>query len=330
MSYPASRLRRLRRTEGLRRLVRETRLDPADLILPLFVVPGVGVRRPVGSLPGVEHLSVDGAVEDARRAADLGVGGVMLFGVPDPRDKDAVASVARRDDGLVPETLRAIRSAVPDLVLTTDLCLCGYTDHGHCGVIGADGHVENDATLPLLAEMALVHGAAGADVLAPSDMMDGRVAAVRAALDGEGLGERVAIMAHAAKFASGFYGPFRDAAHSAPSFGDRRSYQLDPANGREALREADQDELEGADILLVKPALPYLDVLARLADRTDVPLAAYQVSGEHVVLQAAAAAGALDLRRATLEALTAVRRAGARLIVTYAAKEVAGWLHERH
>jgi porphobilinogen synthase len=217
---------------------------------------------------------------------------------------------------------------VPDLVLTTDLCLCGYTDHGHCGVVGADGLIENDATLPLLAEMALVHARAGADVLAPSDMMDGRVAAVRAALDGAGFAERVALMAHAAKFASGFYGPFRDAAHSAPAFGDRRSYQLDPANGHEALREARADETEGADILLVKPATPYLDVVARLADRTDLPVAVYQVSGEHVMLHAAAAAGALDLRRATIETLTAARRAGARLIVTYAAKEVAEWLLE--
>ncbi len=328
MSYPASRLRRLRRTEGLRRLVRETRLDPSDLILPLFVVPGDGIRRPVPSLPGVEHLSVDAAVQDATRAADLGVGGVMLFGVPDAAEKDATASAGRREDGLVPDALRAIRAAVPGLVLTTDLCLCGFTDHGHCGVVTDDGHVDNDATLPLLAEMAVAHARAGADVLAPSDMMDGRVAAVRTALDGAGLAERPAIMAHSAKFASGFYGPFRDAAHSAPAFGDRRAYQMDPANGREALREAAADELEGADILLVKPALPYLDVVARLADRTDVPVAAYQVSGEHVMLHAAAASGALDLRRATLEALTSIRRAGARLIVTYAAKEVAEWLRE--
>jgi porphobilinogen synthase len=326
MPFPVTRPRRLRRSEGLRRLVRETRLHPANLILPLFVVPGDGIQRPVPSLPGVAHLSPDVAVEEAGRAAAAGVGGVMLFGVPAEADKTPDGEAAWDDEGPVPAAIRAIGRELPDLPITTDLCLCGYTDHGHCGVVRDGGAIDNDATLPLLGRMAVAHARAGADVVAPSDMMDGRVAAIREALDGAGFAETVAIMAHSAKFASAFYGPFRDAAHSTPAFGDRRTYQMEPANGEEARREAAQDEEEGADVLLIKPALPYLDVIARVADRTHLPVAAYHVSGEHVMLHAAAQAGALDLRRATLEAHLAIRRAGAQIIVTYAALDVARWL----
>ena len=325
---PVSRPRRMRRSEGLRRLVRETRLDAQNLILPLFVVPGRGVRRPLPGLPGVAHLSVDEAAVEAEQAAAAGVGAVMLFGVPDDEDKDAIGSAAWDPDGLVPRAIRAVRARVPELPISTDVCLCGNTDHGHCGVVLPDGRIDNDGTLPLLARMAVAHAEAGADLLAPSDMMDGRVAAIRAALDEAGHAETTAIMAHSAKYASAFYGPFRDAAHSTPSFGDRRSHQMDPANGDEAVRAALRDEADGADVLLVKPAMTSLDVVARLAERTLLPIAAYQVSGEHAMLHAAAATGALDRRRATLEALTAIRRAGAQLIVTYSAVEVAGWLSE--
>jgi porphobilinogen synthase len=316
--------RRLRRSEGLRRLVRETRLDPAALILPLFVVDGHDVREPIGSLPGVFHLSPDAAAAEAATAAAAGVGGVILFGLP--ATKDAEGSSAWDPVGPVPLAARAIRAAAPELVIASDLCLCQYTDHGHCGVLGDDGEIANDETLVLLARAAVAHARAGVDLIAPSDMMDGRVAAIRSALDGDGFAERTGIMSYSSKFASSFYGPFRDAAHSTPAFGDRRTYQLDGPNGAEAIRESLLDEAEGADLLMVKPALPYLDVIARLAAETRLPIAAYQVSGEHAMLHAAAASGSLDRRAATLEALTSIRRAGARVIVTYAAVEVAGWL----
>ncbi len=324
MAFPASRARRLRRTPSLRRLVRETQLDPSDLVLPLFVVPGSGRREAIASLPGVDHVSADVAAEIATTASAAGIGGLLLFGLPET--KDAVGSSAADPDGPVPNALRAIRAAADDLVLITDVCLCQYTDHGHCGLVGIDGTIENDATLPRLAAAAVAHARAGADLVAPSDMMDGRVGAIRAALDAEGFAERTGILSYAIKFASGFYGPFRDAAHSTPSSGDRRSHQMDPANAREALAEAARDEEQGADMLMVKPALPYLDVLARLRDRTNLPLGAYQVSGEYAMLRAGAAAGALDWRTAEIEALLAMRRAGADIIITYAAIEAAAWL----
>ncbi len=316
--------RRLRRTQGLRDLVRETRLEPASLILPMFVVPGEGRREPVATFPGVAHLSADLATAEAERAAAAGVGGVLLFGLPE--SKDAQGSSAWDDEGPVQVTTRAIRAAAPDLVIATDVCLCQYTDHGHCGVLLEDGTVANDATLPLLGRVAVSHARAGADLISPSDMMDGRVAAIRAALDAEGYAESAAIMSYSTKFASAFYGPFRDAAHSAPQRGDRKSYQMDPANAREALHESLLDEAEGADVLMVKPAGHYLDVIARLAETTNLPIGAYQVSGEHAAIRFAAEHGALDLRQATLESLIAIRRAGAQVIMTYSAIDVAGWL----
>jgi porphobilinogen synthase len=323
MAFPTTRLRRLRRTEPIRRMLRETRLSPADLVQPLFVVPGHGVRRPIPSLPGQAHLSPDEAALAARAARDAGVAAVLLFGLPEGKDEEG--SSAWDPAGSVQVALQAIREACPDLPLITDVCLCQYTSHGACGVLDAAGDVDNDATLTLLARTAVSHVAAGADVVAPSDMMDGRVAAIREALDDEGM-THAAILAYSSKFASAFYGPFRDAAHSAPASGDRRGYQLDPANGMQALREALLDADEGADMLMVKPALPYLDVLARLRERTLLPLAAYQVSGEYAMLEAAAAAGACDRRAAALESLVAIRRAGADLVVTYYASEAAEWL----
>jgi porphobilinogen synthase len=322
--YPASRPRRLRRTEALRGLVRETRLHPAQLVLPIFVVSGSGRREPVPSFPGVAHLSPDEAAKEAVRARDAGVGGMLVFGVPDT--KDALGTSSWDDHGPVQESLRAIGEAAPELVRITDVCQ--YTDHGHCGVLAEDGTIENDATLPLLGQMAVSHARAGVDLVAPSDMMDGRVGAIRAALDQAGLAERVGIMAYSVKYASSFFGPFRDAAHSSPAKGDRSSHQMDPANGREAVREALDDIAEGADVVMVKPALPYLDVVASVAAASSVPVAAYQVSGEHAMLRAAAAAGSLDLRRATLESLIAIRRAGASVVITYSAIEAAGWLAE--
>jgi porphobilinogen synthase len=324
LTFPVTRPRRLRRREGLRRLVRETSLDPAQLVLPLFVVPGSGVRRPLQSLPGVAHVSPDEAAAEASRAAEAGVGGVLLFGLP--ATKDEQGSSAWDDAGPVPEAIRAIRAAAPELVIATDVCLCAYTTHGHCGVLAPDGHVLNDETLPLLGNMAVAHARAGADLIAPSDMMDGRIGAVRRALDEAGFAETAAIMAYSTKFASAFYGPFREAADSAPAHGDRRSYQMDPTNALEGVRESLLDVDEGADLVMVKPAGPYLDVIRRLAEATTVPIAAYQVSGEHAMLHAAAAAGALDRRAATLEALVAIRRAGARIIITYSAIEVSEWL----
>jgi porphobilinogen synthase len=317
--FPAYRPRRLRRNETLRRLVRETEVTVAHLIQPLFVVPGRGVERPVESMPGIAQLSVDLAAEECRRLADLGVPGVLLFGIPE--EKDARGSGAIRDDGIIPRALDAIRKAAPGLLRVTDVCLCEYTDHGHCGVI-RDGDVDNDPTLAVLAAEAVAHARAGADLIAPSDMMDGRVGAIRAALDAAGF-THLPIMAYAAKFASAFYGPFRDAAASAPQFGDRRSYQMDAANADEALREVALDIAEGADIVMVKPALPYLDVVRRVKERFGYPVAAYHVSGEYAMVKAAAARGWLDEARVVDESLTAIRRAGADVIITYFAKDVA-------
>jgi porphobilinogen synthase len=319
MSFPAVRMRRLRRSESLRRMTRETRLSRDDLVLPLFVVEGRGVREPVASMPGVHRFSVDRVVEEAKEVRRLGIPAVILFGVPSR--KDAVGSGADAADGLVQRAVEALKSAEPDLVVMTDVCLCEYTDHGHCGLVRGDT-VLNDPTLERLASAAVSHARAGADVVAPSDMMDGRVAAIRRALDESGFSD-VAILSYAAKFASAYYGPFREAAESAPQFGDRRGYQMDPPNAREALREMRLDLAEGADALMVKPALPYLDVLAAARREFDVPLAAYHVSGEYAMIRAAAERGWLDGERAMAEALVAIKRAGADWILTYAAKDVA-------
>jgi porphobilinogen synthase len=319
MSYPTHRPRRLRRTAALRRLVAETRPSLDGLVLPLFVVPGTGVERPVAAMPGVAQLSVDRAVEECRAAAGLGIPAVILFGVPerkDPRGSEAYAA-----GGIVQRAVAAIKEAAPDLLVATDVCLCEYTDHGHCGVV-RDGAVDNDATLELLVAAAVSHARAGADLVAPSDMMDGRVGAIRAGLDAAGLPE-TPIMAYAAKYASAFYGPFREAALSTPHFGDRRGYQMDPPNAAEALREIALDVEEGADIVMVKPALPCLDVIRRARERFDVPLAAYAVSGEYAMIKAAAAAGMLDEERAVWETHTAIVRAGAGIVLTYFAKDLA-------
>ena len=322
MTFPKTRLRRLRRTATLRRMLRETRLTRDDLVLPLFVTEGRGLREPVASMPGVLRFSVDTVVAEAKQVRDLGIPAVLLFGIPDA--KDARGSGADAANGVVQRAVDAIKSAEPDLCVITDVCLCEYTDHGHCGIV-EHGDVANDPTLERLASAALSHARAGADVVAPSDMMDGRVAAIRAALDAHGF-DAVAILAYAAKFASAYYGPFREAAESTPRFGDRRSYQMDPPNRREALRELRADLEEGADMLMVKPALPYLDVLADARREFDVPLAAYHVSGEYAMIQAAAERGWLDGERAMDEALVAIKRAGADLILTYAAKDVAARL----
>ncbi len=317
--FPEYRPRRLRRTDALRRLVRETRVAPDDLILPLFAVPGSGVRRAVASMPGVHQTSVDELVRDAVEARDAGVPAVLLFGIP--QEKDERGSEAWDDEGVVQRAIRAIREEAPDLAVITDVCLCEYTSHGHCGVV-RDGEVANDETLELLAREAVSHARAGADVVAPSDMMDGRVAAIRGALDDAGFAH-VAILSYAVKFASAFYGPFRDAAESAPQFGDRRGYQMDPANAEEALREAAQDVEEGADVLMVKPALVNLDLIWRVKQATGYPLCAYHVSGEYAAITAAAANGWLDLERAMSEALVSIKRAGADMIITYWAREMA-------
>jgi len=319
MAFPVQRPRRLRRTEGLRRMVRETTLQPSDFIYPLFVIEGRGERRPVPSMPGIFNLSVDAAVEEAKAARSLGVPAVIVFGIPDR--KDAEGSRAYAADGIVQRALRELKSAVPELQLVADVCLCEYTDHGHCGVV-ARGEVQNDATLPLLARMAVTCAQAGADIVAPSDMMDGRVRAIRRALDESGLAE-TPVLAYSAKYASGFYGPFREAAQSTPQFGDRRGYQMDPGNVREALKEVALDLEEGADVVMVKPALAYLDVIARVKERFDVPVAAYNVSGEFSMLKAAARAGWVDGDRLMLEILTSIKRAGADLILTYHALEAA-------
>jgi porphobilinogen synthase len=322
MPFPSTRLRRLRRTSGIRQMVRETHLAPSDLIQPLFVRHGGGASTPIESMPGQSHHGIDGLVETAAAVHAAGIPAVLLFGIP--ARKDEAGSEAYDPEGIVQLGVRAIKAEVPELTIITDVCLCQYTSHGHCGVL-RDGVVENDISVELLADTALSHAAAGADMVAPSDMMDGRVGAIRASLDNEGLTE-AAIMAYSAKFASAFYGPFRDAAHSTPSEGDRKGYQMDPGNGNEAVREALLDVEEGADVVMVKPALPYLDVLRRLRSETLVPLAAYQVSGEYAMLEAAAGRGLVDRRAAALEALTGIRRAGADLVITYYAAEAAEWL----
>ena len=325
MPFPQTRLRRLRRSPVLRELVRETRLDAGDLILPLFVEEGLEGRAAISAMPGVERLSLAEAVAEAGEVAALGIPGVLLFGIP--REKDEEGSGAWDDEGAVQLATRAIKQAHPDLLVITDLCLCEYTSHGHCGLLRADGQVDNDATLELLARAAASQARAGADIIAPSDMMDGRVAHLRALLDDEGFGD-VPIMAYSAKFASAFFGPFREAADSTPAFGDRRGYQMDPANGDEALREVLLDVQEGADIVIVKPALPYLDVVRRTKDATRLPVAAYNVSGEYAMVKAAVAAGYLDERATVLETLTSIRRAGADIVITYHAKDAARWLQE--
>jgi len=329
MAFPADRPRRLRRTETLRGLVRETRLRPGDFMLPLFAVSGKGVRKPIASMPGVAQLSVDNLVEEARVAWNAGVRSLILFGIPDK--KDAEGTSAWDAKGPVCTALKALKDALPDMVLVTDVCMCEYTDHGHCGPLERDarGHVAvaNDRTLPLLARAAVAYAEAGADIVAPSDMMDGRVAAIRKGLDERGLTD-IAILSYAVKYASGFYGPFRDAAQSAPKEGDRRGYQMDPANVREARREALLDVAEGADMLMVKPALAYLDVLAEVKRATNLPVAAYNVSGEFAMLKAAAKAGWIDEKRVCLEMLTGMKRAGADLILTYSAVEAARWLQD--
>ncbi len=319
MAFPIHRMRRLRASEALRSLVRETRLVPTQFILPLFACPGEGVRREISSMPGNYQLSIDELVKECAEAAKLGIGGVILFGIP--AVKDELASGAYADDGIVQQAVRAVKREVPKLLLMTDVCNCEYTSHGHCGLV-VDGEVKNDPSLEWLAKGAVSHARAGADIVAPSDMMDGRVAAIRAALDASGFAD-TPILSYAAKFASVFYGPFREAAESTPQFGDRRSYQMDPANGREAMREIELDLEEGADMIMVKPAMPYLDVIRQARDRFEVPLGAYQVSGEFSMLVAAIQKGWLDRDRAILESLTSIRRAGADFILTYFAKDAA-------
>jgi porphobilinogen synthase len=325
MEFPITRMRRLRRSEPMRSLIRETHLEPGALILPLFLCEGEGVRREVSSMPGVFNLSIDEAVKEAESAAELGIGGLLLFGLP--AEKDEQATGAWSDDGIVQRGLRALKEsgAAKKLLLIADVCLCEYTSHGHCGIVkkhGDEYEIENDSSLALLSKTAVSLAQAGADIVAPSDMMDGRVAAIRDHLDDEGL-EQTPILSYAAKFASAFYGPFREAADSAPQFGDRRSYQMDAANLREAMREIDLDLAEGADMILMKPAMPYLDVIRAARERFDVPIGAYQVSGEYAMLQAAFANGWLDPQRAMMESLLSIRRAGAGFIVTYFAKEAA-------
>jgi porphobilinogen synthase len=323
MPFPQTRLRRLRRTPVLRELVRETRLDPADFVMPLFVEAGLDGRSPIEAMPGVDRLSIGAAVEEAGEVAALGIPAVLLFGIPDHKDEEGTG--AYDDEGVVQLATRAIKQAHPDLLVMTDVCLCEYTTHGHCGLLRADGSVDNDSSVDLIARTAVSQARAGADVVAPSDMMDGRIGAVRSALDEEGLTD-TPIVAYSAKFASAFYGPFREAADSTPAFGDRRAYQMDPANADEAVREALLDVQEGADVVMVKPALPYLDVIRRVKDETRLPVAAYNVSGEYAMIKAASAAGMLDERAAVLEALTSIRRAGADIVITYHAKDAARWL----
>ncbi len=328
--------RRLRRTDALRRMVRETALSPADFVYPLFVRPGQGIQRPIASMPGQHQLSVDRAVELAREAWSLNIPAVILFGIP--AEKDAVGSGNTDPQGIVPQAIRAIKSALPEMVVISDMCFCEYTDHGHCGIINTpdhrffnphlpEGYLLNDATLELLGRASVVHAEAGADIIAPSGMIDGMVGAIRAALDGAGL-DHVAVMSYAAKYASSFYGPFRDAAESPPTFGDRAQYQMDPANRREAHKEVALDVAEGADILMVKPAMPYLDIISDVRAAYDLPIAAYQVSGEYAMIHAAALNGWIDLRRAALESLISIKRAGADILLTYFAMDAARWLNE--
>jgi porphobilinogen synthase len=314
--------RRLRTSEGIRKLVRETVMSVDDLIYPLFIVEGTGIRREIPSMPGVFHLSIDQLLEELKEVQSLGIPGVLLFGVPD--SKDEKGSGAYASEGIVQKALRAAKTSFPDLLLIADVCLCEYTSHGHCGMI-EDGKVLNDASLELLAKSAVSYAEAGADIVAPSDMMDGRVAAIRKALDREGFVDK-AIMAYSAKYASAFYGPFRDAAHSKPAFGDRKTYQMDYGNAKEAIREVALDIEEGADIVMVKPAMAYLDVIKDVSDRFDIPVAAYHVSGEYSMIKAAAANGWIDEKAAALEATTAIKRAGAKIIITYFAKQLAEWM----
>jgi porphobilinogen synthase len=322
---PFTRTRRTRRTEGLRALVRETRLDPSQFVYPMFITHGQGIRHEISSMPGQYQLSVDMLAPEVAELRDLGVRAVLLFGLP--ASKDAEGTEAYADDGIVQQAIRELKRLDPGLVTIADICLCEYTDHGHCGILTATGEVDNDPSLDLLSRMAVSTARAGADVIAPSDMMDGRVGAIREALDEAGYAS-TPIMAYSAKYASAFYGPFREAADSAPQFGDRRGYQMDPANGLEALREVEADIEESADIVMVKPALPYLDVIRAVRERTDLPLAAYNVSGEYAMVKAAAANGWLDERRVVLEILTSIARAGAGIIITYHAKDAARWLRE--
>ncbi len=321
MPFPTVRPRRLRRTERLRAMVRETRLTPERLVYPMFVAPGRDLRKEIASLPGCFHLSADQAAKEAREVESLGIGGIILFGLPSQKDPQGTEGYA--DDGVVQNAVRAIRTECRDLLVMTDVCLCEYTSHGHCGLLDGE-EVANDPTLGLLSRMALSHARAGAHVVAPSDMMDGRVGAIRSALDENGF-SGVPILAYAAKYASGYYGPFREAADSAPQFGDRRGYQMDPANAREALREVRLDVEEGADIVMVKPALPYLDIIRDVREAVEVPVAAYNVSGEYAMVKAAAAKGWIDERRVIEETLVSIARAGADIILTYHAKEFARW-----
>jgi porphobilinogen synthase len=321
-SFPQLRLRRLRRNEALRALVRETKVEVGDLVYPLFVVEGSKIKQKISSMPGLYRLSNDLLPKEVEEIARLGIPAVILFGIP--QKKDEVGSLAYHPKGVIQQAIRAIKKTTTELLVITDVCLCEYTSHGHCGVV-VDGYVDNDKTLGLLAKTALSHAEAGADIVAPSDMMDGRVKAIRQALDGNGF-QDIPILAYAAKYASYFYGPFREAAESAPQFGDRRSYQMDPPNWREALREIEQDIVEGADIVMVKPALPYLDVIRKVRDTFNHPLAAYSVSGEYAMVKAAAKQGWLDEKGLVLEMLTAIKRAGADIIITYYAKEAASWL----
>ncbi len=320
MNFPEYRPRRLRKNELFRRMVRETKLSVDDFIYPLFAAAGRNVRKEIASMPGVFQLSVPNLVKEVREVKALGIPAILLFGIP--AKKDPVGSDACSDDGIIQTAIRAIKDAVPDILVVTDVCFCEYTDHGHCGILTKDGEVDNDATLEILAESAVTHARAGADIVAPSDMMDGRVAAIRGALDSEGFAG-IPIMSYAAKYASGFYGPFRDAAESAPQFGDRRAYQMDPPNVREALREVALDVREGADIVMVKPALAYLDVICRVREAFDLPVAAYNVSGEYSIVKAGAKLGWIDGERVMMESLIGIRRAGADMILTYFAKEAA-------
>jgi len=322
MYYPSYRMRRLRRTPAIRAMVRETQLHIEDLIYPLFVIAGENVKTPISSMPGCFQLSIGNLLPEVREIVRLGIPAVLLFGIPS--HKDAAASGAYDSEGVIQMAVRAIKDEFPDLVVITDVCLCEYMDHGHCGVI-QEGEIVNDVTLELLAKMAITHAESGADIVAPSDMMDGRVAAIRNALDDDGLTDTI-IMSYSSKFASAFYGPFREAAESTPAFGDRKTYQMDPANGEEAVREALLDIEEGADIVMVKPALPYLDVIHAVKQETKFPLAAYNVSGEYSMIKAAAANGWIDEQRAVMEAVTGIKRAGADLIITYHAKDIAAWL----
>jgi len=322
VAFPQLRLRRLRQTEALRALVRENRVEIGDLIYPIFVEEGSSIRQEIASMPGVFRLSVDQLPQEVEEVAQLGIPAVLLFGIP--QHKDEVGSAAYHPKGVIQQAIRTIKKSLPELLVVTDVCLCEYTSHGHCGIV-VNGYIDNDQTLPLLARTALSHAEAGTDIVAPSDMMDGRVRAIRQILDGEGF-QNIPILSYTAKYASAFYGPFREAAESVPQFGDRRSYQMDPPNVREALREVEQDISEGADIIMVKPALAYLDVIRRVRDTFNCPLAAYNVSGEYAMVKAAAQRGWLDEKQIVLEILTAIKRAGADIITTYHAKMVSRWL----